>query len=113
MAHLIDRRRWLTGLALIAASPARAEATPGLDGTWGGAQGDLTAQVIVVGSSVIGFYWRDDYLEVSNAALAPDGRTLSFAFKGGAATLTRTGERTARLDVTQGAHTLHLDLQRD
>ena len=42
-----------------------------------------------------------------------DGRSLSFTFQGGAATLTRIGESTARLDVTEGTKVTRLNVQRD
>ena len=84
-----------------------------LDGTWGGTQDGVSAQIIVVGASVIGFYWRDDYLAVSGVAFSTDRRSLSFDFKGGKATLTCGGERTASLDVSEGGHDVNLYLQRD
>jgi hypothetical protein len=119
MSRSIDRRGFCSGagaLALIAApASAPAQAPAGLDGTWGGARGALSAQVIVSGDGVIGFFWRDDYRETRAAAAAAsaDRRTLSFAFDGGTATLTRTGERTARLEVSDGGGVVRLDLQRD
>ena len=85
-----------------------------LDGTWGGTQNGLCAQIIVVGASVIGFYWRDEYLPVSGVAFSADGCGLSFDFERGNATLTRSGgERSARLDVSEGGHVVNLCLQRD
>ncbi|HEY5072846.1 MAG TPA: hypothetical protein VII63_12540 [Caulobacteraceae bacterium] len=116
MPHPIDRRLFFAGLGALAvgvAARADAQPAPGLDGTWGGARDGASAQVIVVGASVIGFYWRGDYLDTRDATLAADGRSLTFGFKGGQARLTRTGERTANLDVREGGHALHLDLRRD
>jgi len=85
----------------------------GLDGTWGGMRGGVSAQVIVVGASVIGFFWRDEYLAVTETQFAIDGRSLSFRFNGGKATLTCDRERSARLDVSEGGKILNLNLQRD
>ena len=83
------------------------------EGTWGGAQGDLTAQVIVTGGVVIGFYWRDDYVDATNAKFSADGRTLAFDFAGGQAVLTQVDESTASLEVTEGRRTTRLTLKRD
>jgi hypothetical protein len=116
MTQLIDRRRLsgvLGALALIGARAAGAQTAPSFEGTWGGAQGGVSAQVIIAGGSVIGFYWRDDYLDTQGAALSADGKSLSFTFKGGAAALTRTGERTASLAVSEGGRVSRLNLQRD
>lgn len=90
-----------------------AQSATGLDGTWGGAQGSLSAQVIVVGASVVGFFWGEDYLDTRDAALSADGKSLAFDFKGGKATLTRTGERSMRLEVDQGGRVSRLELKRD
>ena len=116
MAGPIDRRLICTGLSAIAvgvAGHAIAKDKSGFDGSWGGAQDGVTGQVIVTGASVIGFFWRDDYVDTSDPKLSPDGHSLSFAFPGGAATLTRTGESTARLDVTEGTKVTRLNVQRD
>jgi hypothetical protein len=110
------RRGFVAALAALAlAGPALAQAAPpaSFEGTWGGAAGDETAQVIVAGGEVIGFYWRGDYLDVSESLLSGGGRVLSFAFAGGRATLTRTGEAAASIVVTDGKGTVRLDLRRD
>jgi hypothetical protein len=103
----------LTALALAAVVPARGQDKPGLEGTWGGASGQLTAQVIVTGGAVIGFFWRTDYLEPSDAKPSADGPALAFTFPGGRASLTRTGEATATLEVTEGKAVTRLPLTRD
>jgi hypothetical protein len=111
-----DRRVFclaLGALTLSGTALAQSRFRKGLDGTWGGAQGDVTAQVIVSGNAVIGFFWRNDYLDAQDAKLSPDGSSLSFAFSGGHATLTRTGEETARIDITDGARLTHITLKRD
>jgi hypothetical protein len=107
--------RRLVSLALAAlATPAMADdAKPGFDGTWGGAQGELTAQVIVSGGAVIGFFWGQDYLDASNARVSGDGRVLTFDFEGGHASLTRSDAATAALEVRQGERTFSLRLKRD
>ena len=86
-------------------------ADDGLEGTWGGASGELTAQVIVSGGQVLGFYWRDDYVEATNAKTAPD--QISFDFPRGHAVLTRQPDGSALLEVTQGGRVTRLTLKRD
>lgn len=119
MTHFLHRRRFCASLGALGAfgalgaNAARAKDARSLDGTWGGAQNGVTAQVIVVGTSVIGFFWRKDYLDAQNAEFSADGRRLSFAFRGGKATLTRTGEETATIDVSEGSSALRLNLKRD
>jgi hypothetical protein len=118
MAHRLDRRRfgailWAAALAFGVAGEAAAMDGPSFDGTWGGAKGEVTAQVIIAGGSVIGWFWRGDYLDVGDAKVSADGQSLAFAFRGGEATLTRTGEKTATLDVREGGRTTRLDLTRD
>jgi hypothetical protein len=113
----MNRRRFGAGLAALAiiALPGAAVAGDenGFEGTWGGAQGELSAQVIVSGGAVIGFFWRTDYAETSNVKLSSDGRTLSFDFAGGHAVLSRVDAATATLDVAEGAKVTRLTLKRD
>lgn len=99
-------------LATFAADATRAKDAFLLDGTWGSEQSGLTAQVIVVGNSVAGFFWRKSYLSVEHAQISADGR-LSFAFAGGTALMTRTGEATATIEVHEGNAILRLPLKRD
>ena len=82
-----------------------------LEGTWGGASGELTAQVIVSGGQVLGFYWRDDYVDATNAKTALG--QLSFDFRGGHAVLTRQPDGTAVLEVTEHGRVTRLALKRD
>jgi hypothetical protein len=107
----VRRRAIFAALAVAMAGAGAASAADGLDGSWGGARGDLTAQVIVAGGTVIGFYWRGDYVETAPAT--PDGASLSFSFPGGRAVVVRTGERTARLEVDEAGKLTRLDLTRD
>jgi hypothetical protein len=110
------RRTFVTILvALAVAAPALAQAPspPSFEGTWGGAAGDETAQIIVAGGQVIGFYWRGDYVDATNARLSADGRVLTFSFAGGKANVTRTGEATASITATDGKGTLTIELKRD
>jgi hypothetical protein len=110
------RRAFVAAFAALAfATPAFGQAPPpaSFEGTWGGAAGDETAQVIVAGGEVIGFYWRGDYVEATDARLSDDGRMLTFAFAGGHAALTRTGEATATIVVNDAKSTVSIDLKRD
>lgn len=117
MIHPLNRRHFFWGvgalaLATFAADSARAKDALPLDGTWGSAQDGLTVQIIVVGNSVAGFFWRKSYRSVEHAQISADGR-LSFTFAGGTAILTRTGEATATIDVHEGNAPLRLPLKRD
>ena len=103
----------LAALAVTAPAFAQASPPPSFEGTWGGAAGDETAQVIVAGGEVIGFYWRGDYVDATDPHLSGDGRLLTFAFAGGHASLTRTGEATATIVVTDPKGTVRVDLRRD
>jgi hypothetical protein len=64
----------LVALALAAPAFAQAPSPPSFEGTWGGAAGDETAQVIVAGGQVIGFYWRGDYVDATDARLSAEDR---------------------------------------
>ena len=105
----------LVAAAAAPAAPAMADDIPkdGFEGTWGGAVGQLSAQVIVTGGDVIGFYWDQDYTDARNVKLSPDGRVLSFDFAGGHAVLTRTGAATATIDVTEAGKLRQIPLKRD
>lgn len=116
MPNVLHRRALCTGFGALAAgfalhAPARDPA--GLDGTWGGALNGVTGQVIIAGAAVIGFFWRDDYLEARDVIFSDDGQSLFFTFQGGHARVTRTGKTTATIDVSEGANLTRLDLRRD
>jgi uncharacterized protein (DUF2147 family) len=114
--HSVDRRLFslvLWAAAVGATSRASAGDASDLDGTWGGVKDGVTAQVIIAGGSVIGYFWRDDYLEAQSAKFSADGRSVTFGIHGGEATLTRTGAATATLDVREGSVITRLDLKRD
>jgi hypothetical protein len=118
MTSGFERRAMCLGLgaAALAAAQATSAQSPtaaAFEGTWGGAQGDVTAQVIIAGGEIIGFYWRGDYMDGRDAKASADGRSLSFAFDGGSATLTRTGDRAASIVITEGARISRLTLARD
>jgi len=116
MAHSIDRRLFgqvLWTAAIGAAGRASATDAADLEGTWGGAKDGVTAQIIIAGGSVIGFFWRDDYLETQSAKFSADRQSVAFGFHGGEASLTRTGAATATLDVREGSAITRLDLKRD
>jgi hypothetical protein len=100
-------------LALAASAPAMAADRAGFEGTWGGADGELSAQVIVTGGEVIGFFWRTDYVDTRGVALSSDGKRLTFEFAGGQAVLTRETNDTATLQVTEGGKVTRLELKRD
>jgi hypothetical protein len=95
------------------ALPATADQHAPLEGTWGGAQGEVSAQVIVTGGAVIGLFWRNDYLDTADAKLSADGSVLTFTFQGGTASLTRTGDGAAMLVIVDAGKTTSLPLKRD
>jgi hypothetical protein len=111
----LTRRLLLGALAVLAGSArAMAAGAGGFEGTWGGADGALTAQVIVAGGSVIGFYWRDDYVDTRGASVSPDGSRLTFDFPGGQAVLVRDpGRARATLEVTERGKVTRLELKLD
>ena len=114
----LDRRVFCVALGAVSLCLASAALAQGgykkdFDGTWGGAENDVTAQVIVSGGAIIGFFWRGDYLDAQDAKLSADGQSLAFAFAGGHAVLTRTGEDMARIDITDGPRVTHMALVRD
>jgi hypothetical protein len=96
-AQFLARRKLLKGALVLAMGasalrPLRARAANAFDGTWAAvdANGE-TVQIIFVNGDIIGFYWRGDYLDASAAKLGGAGTTLSFAFAGGQAVVTREG----------------------
>ena len=103
----------LCAVALGAAWRARAKDISGLDGSWGGVKDGATAQVIITGVTVIGFYWRDDYVETKDATVSTDGQSVTLDFPGGQATLTRTGEAAVALEVREGGRITRFELKRD
>ncbi len=116
MTPYLNRRllcSYSVALTLCATNSMAAEQKRGLDGTWGGAQNGVTAQVIIVGVKVIGFFWRNDYLDVQSPKFSSNGERLSFAFRDGNAVLTRSGDRAATIDISEGGNVTHIDLKRD
>lgn len=80
----------------------------GLDGTWAGPAG--SAQVIVAGGDVIGFFWRGDYRNVTSSAQSPSG--LQFSFAGGTGVIRAKGAG-ATLTVTAGGRSSSTALKKD
>ena len=92
-------RRAALAVALAAAFCAQAARATGSgkgwDGTWGGANSKgETVQLIFAGDKLIGFYWRDNYMDTSGERVAAGGNRLDFSFSGyaaGTVTVTRAG----------------------
>lgn len=80
----------------------------GLDGTWAGGSG--SAQVIVSGGDVIGFFWRGDYRSVTSSTRSASG--LQFSFQGGSAVIRAKGSD-ATLTVTAGGRSSSVALQKE
>ncbi len=116
MKQLFGRRMLCmccAALALSAMRPALAEEKRALDGSWGGARNGLTAQVIIVGVKVIGFYWRGEYLDAQSPSFSSKGDKLTFSFPGGTAALTRADDGVATIEVKEGGNLTRLNLKRD
>jgi hypothetical protein len=77
-------------LALVAAGSALSQSgRTGWDGTWvGGWDRSAGVQLIFAGETLIGFYFRDDYKDITRSTASPDG-SRTFAWDKGDATLTR------------------------
>src|ERR1700761_2288897 len=95
-AQFLARRQLVKGALVLAIGmsalrPLRARAAHAFDGTWAGvdASGE-TAQITFVDGDVVGFYWRGDYLDVSDAKLGAAGSRLNFSFAGGRAIVSRS-----------------------
>ncbi len=115
MTRLIDRRAFgfcCAGVFIPPSTPQPAPKQPALQGEWSPSR-DATAQVTVASYGAVGFFWGYDYFEPRRARFSDDGGRLDFAFRGGKATLTRTGPRTALLVVEEGGNTTRLEMQRD
>ena len=95
MRQSLTRRAALIGALAAACAASAALATgqgKGWDGTWGGANAKgETVQVIFVSNKLIGFYWRDNYLDTSPARVAAGGGRVDFSYNGGTVSVTRAG----------------------
>ena len=117
MASAPNRRTLFVSLGALAitfAAPAWGRDARGFDATWAGVVNGQTAQIIIVGTSVIGVYWRDNYLDVQAANVSADGRSLSFRWRGGSATMTLDGKNAAHIDIVEpGAPPARVQLRPD
>lgn len=92
MRQIKPRLRQMALAGLFALSPTVAFAASFLDGSLGGVNPQReTAQVIITGSSVIGFYWHGDYMDATSAKFSQDGWQVDFNFTQGSASLKRKG----------------------
>ncbi len=99
--------------ALAPAAPPMPQQMAALDGSWGGEREGLAAQVTIASKLAVGFFWRMDYFDPTSPRFSDDGKRLSFAFRGGRATLTRTGANAALLQVEEGRAVTRMNLTRD
>jgi hypothetical protein len=102
-----------TCLLLVSASVSFGQRT-GWDGTWvGGWDRDVGVQIIFAGDTLIGFYFRNDYKEITRSTTTTDGgRTL--VWNKGEATLTRSPDGGAVLVVHErGRPDLSVPLKRE
>jgi hypothetical protein len=104
-----------TCLLLVSANVTLAESgRTGWDGTWvGGWDRDAGVQIIFAGETLIGFYFRNDYKDITRSTASPDGgRTL--VWDKGQATLTRSPGGGAVLVVHErGSPDLSIPLKRE
>jgi hypothetical protein len=86
----------------------------GWDGTWvGGWDRGAGVQVIFAGETLIGFYFRDDYKEVSRSTTSPNGGR-TFVWDKGEGTLTRSPDGGAVLVIYErGKPELSISLKRE
>jgi hypothetical protein len=86
----------------------------GWDGTWvGGWERGTGVQVIFAGETLIGFYFRDDYKEITRTTTSPNGGR-TFVWDKGEATLTRSpGGGAVLLIRERGKPELSIPLKRE
>jgi hypothetical protein len=95
------------------AFPFAAHAADPLDGTWGGVDvKHRTAQVIIVGRTIIGVFWGNDYGDATNVRFAPDGASATFGIGGASADLRRSGAG-ATLTIHQAGAATTIPLRKD
>jgi hypothetical protein len=102
-------------LALVAAGSALSQSgRTGWDGTWvGGWDKNAGVQLIFAGETLIGFYFRNDYEDITRSTASPDG-SRTFAWNKGDATLTRSPDGSALLLVRErGRPELSIPLKRE
>jgi hypothetical protein len=88
----------ITGLGGAAASTGRGASW---DGTWAGGWDNRDGvQITFVGQKLISFY-RGDYRDIERSQISADGKTVTFAWAGGEATLQRAGEDDARITLRE------------
>ncbi len=102
------------GLVIAFASGAWAQSgRVGWDGTWaGGWDRNAGVQLTFAGDTLIAFYWRNDYKDVTRTSNTPDGGKR-FAWAKGEATLTRTADGRAQLVVQEAGNKLSIPLSRE
>ena len=116
----VTRRVAIVGAlaAAFCAQAARATGSgKGWDGTWGGANGrGETVQLIFAGDTLIGFYWRDNYLDTSALRVSAGGNRLDFSFSGyaaGTVTVTRAGAGAVAVVKEMGKGEVRVGLKKD
>jgi hypothetical protein len=113
MSHADHRRAAQRGALMLMAlvSTIAPAAAGGLDGTWAGLTAKReTAQIIVVGDQIVGFYWNGDYTDATHAKA--HGDAIAFDFPRGAAELKRTAAGAA-LTIRENGAVTHIDLKKD
>ena len=115
-------RRAALAVALAAAFCAQAARATGSgkgwDGTWGGANSrGETVQLIFAGDKLIGFYWRDNYLDATGLRVSAGGNRLDFSFSGygsgGTVTVTRAGAGAVAVVKEMGKGEVRVGLKKD
>ena len=102
-----------TCLLLVSANVALGQRT-GWDGTWvGGWDTGAGVQIIFAGETLIGFYLRNDYKDITRSTASPNGGR-TFVWDKGEATLSRSPSGGAVLVVHErGKPELSISLKRE
>ena len=105
------------GIALFAQAARATGSGKGWDGMWGGANSKgETVQLIFAGDKLIGFYWRDNYLDATGLRVSAGGNRLDFSFSGyaaGTVTVTRAGAGAVALVKEMGKGEARVGLRKD
>ena len=108
------RRLILAVVLTLALSAAASHAAGLLEGTWGGAYAaGETAQVIVTGGQVIGFYWRGNYAEAGAAKISENGARIDFTFAHGSANLRQAASGATPTIKENGRGRTQINLKKD
>jgi hypothetical protein len=98
-----------------AAQPTLDSKSSTWNGTWiGNWEGGHGTQIVFAGDTLICVYWHDDYLPDVQSEASADGATVTITWPSGRAVLTRDGETTGHIVISeQGKPEASFDVKRD